>query len=92
MGGSAKGLLKRGEREKKGWWEVREVGERDLPAGRAKRNVIQTPVMGGGGGVRARGQKDAEGGGEVERMTKQGEVDTSQIPKSRPPSSGSHSY
>lgn len=41
----------------------------------------------------ARGQKDAEGGGEacaadsggeVERMTTQGEADTLQIPKSRP--------
>lgn len=32
-----------------------------------------------------RGVGEADGGGEVERMTKQGEVDTSQIPKSRPP-------
>lgn len=43
--------------EKKGWWEVREVGEEDLPADWAKHNVIQTP----------RGQKDAGGGRGVER-------------------------
>lgn len=65
------------------------VGEEDLPAGRAKHNVIQTPVIGGGGQKGRRMQRGvkacaADSGGEVERMTKQGEVDTLQIPKSRP--------
>lgn len=56
-----------------------------------KHNVIQTPVEGGAGGVgkRAKGWGGgeacaADSGGEVEIMTKQGEVDTLQIPKSRP--------
>ena len=73
------------------------VGEEDLPAGRAKHNVIQTPVIGGGG---AKGQKDAEGseglccrqwrrGGENDKAGRSGHIADTKV---QAQSTGSHSY
>lgn len=93
-GWQCQGIFEKGE--EKGWLEVIEVGEEDLPANPVKHNVIQTPVMGGGGGKRAKGcevacvqQGQQRRGGESDKAGRSGWITDTTAQARR---TGSHSY